>query len=221
MIYISASDLVKKSMAQMVYLHLTKTTNKPTPAQINGDLYASNFIGTETKEKRGMIRHKDFIIFFCIDMVVADVAVEIKSTQFDIKEWYFNQSIVQSSLYAYFITLVKKLDTPKFMVNKGAKYEVIDLYTDPIRYYTLKFGDSIYLIEKSIHVMYFYLRKAVFFKNCIELDFTQAITKAKEWDNEYKFKDHIDLITKIKYKKLNGRTREEKNNQENTLIPRI
>jgi len=71
MIYISASDLVKKSMAQMVYLYLTKTTNQPTPAQITGDLYASNFIGTETKEKRGMIRHKDFIIFFCIDMVVA------------------------------------------------------------------------------------------------------------------------------------------------------
>lgn len=199
----SASDLVKKSASQILYLILKKIRLKPTPGQYNGEAYAEEIIKKEmaSSEKRGIINlDNNCLIFFCVDLVKGNKYVEIKmvNDMKDYPEWYLHSSIMQATLYASLLQDVTFLDTPKFRKKEGYKQEVIPVAENPI--FELWFGDHRYSIFPSNEVKQHYLNKAKLIDSCVD---STDYSKCREFDAKFKFKEFDTfkpLFKKIKKK---------------------
>jgi hypothetical protein len=203
MIHISAANLIKSSLKQMLYIHYTNKERIATPGQLAGNDHAYNVANNMIQEKRGTLRCKDFNIYFTIDAITADIAIEIKHITRSPELWMLHSSIMQSSFYASLLKYVNYLDTPAFRLSQGYKQERIELNDNPIRYYVLMFGDDKYIIEPSSKVFNHYLLKASLFRTlALKKDFTYAMNKATEWDSEYKFKENNLYIDTIKFTKI-------------------
>ena len=195
----SASDLVKKSASQILYLTLKKIRLTPTPGQYKGDKHAEEVVKKEeaSSEKRGVVELDDSLVFFCVDMVKDNKYVEIKMVEDmeDYPDWYLHSSIMQATLYASLLQDVKYLDTPKFRKKEGYKQEVILVAKNPI--FELWFGEDKYEIYPDSQVKEHYLNKAKLIESCIaNMDYSTC----REFDSRYKFKE-FELFKPL-YKKI-------------------
>lgn len=182
----SASDLIKKSAAQLLYIRLNNISRFPTQQQLEGNTYAqiiTDKLGASA-EKRGIFSIEDINIYFCIDLVKDNTFAEIKHVIGKYEDWYLQGSIMQATLYASLLSKVNTLDTPDFRIREGYKQEVISV---PKRYnYELWFGDEVYKVKPNKAILEHYINKAKLIKNSIE---TLNYRACREFDKEYKFKE--------------------------------
>lgn len=151
----SASELVKRSAAQLVFLRNAKVRPKPTPQALVGEAY-QHAVSEQMKsdghkvadEMCGCYRYDDNAVYFCIDIVRNDEFVEVKSVLDEnhkntliYPEWYFQISILQCAVYKALLTAMDgcTLVTPKFRLDAG--YELITKNVDKSLPYRLKFGE--------------------------------------------------------------------------------
>ena len=183
----SASQLVKCSTSQLLYFALKKVINTPTKNQIEGNKYAEDIVKKEAapSEKRGIVPIKDDVLFFCVDMVVNNTFIEIKQVKEQIYEdWYLHSSILQSSFYAYLLTQVKQLDTPKFRIKEGYKQEIIQI---PSKFtFELWFGVEKYSIKPNKAIYKHYIKKLMLVKEAIN---TSDFDKCRTFDAKFKHKE--------------------------------
>ena len=197
---ISASSIVKMSLKQLAYLELSNKQKTITQGMLDGNKYAKKLCDKmDYQEKRGTVKTKKFKIFFSVDAIQSDIAIEIKHVNDNTQTWFLIKSIIQSSLYASLLKEVKYLDTPYFMIQKGHQNEIINLNDNPIRYFILMFGKQKILVEPSSRVLAHYIIKAQELANILKLDFSSAMKRAEKWDAIYKFKEDY-LLKSITYK---------------------
>jgi hypothetical protein len=199
---LSASQLIKSSLAQMVYLTKRRIQKPVTKAQIEGNKYAEQVSKGLPQELRGTVRYDMFTIFFCLDALGGDTAMEIKNVEGEYEDWYFKSSLIQTSLYFSLLDKVSYLDTPAFRRKEGYDEIFVDLKENPIHHYHLLFGEHFVLsVSKNEDVYKHYIRKAYMFCEAMAHDWEEAMYTAKKWDSKYKFKE-LDLFT-VDYEKLN------------------
>jgi hypothetical protein len=195
---ISAANLIKQSMKQMVYFHFNKSKPQPSQRMIDGTAYQDKF-NFDHKERRGIYTVNDINIFFSIDGIHGDIAYEIKHIDHNL-QWLVNMSIIQTSFYHSLLHKVSSLDTPKFMTDKEHPYYIMDLNSNKINYYLLVTKDSKYAVEPSKQVFYHYVYKALLLNKIINGDYDHYDEAAK-WDNLFKHKEHY-LLKHINYKPI-------------------
>jgi len=100
---IGASQLIKSSLAQLVYLNYKKKNRKVTKRQYTGNKYAEIKAKGLAQELRGLISFKKFNLFFCIDAIKDKTGIEIKYVEDKYEDWYLYSSILQSIFYASLI----------------------------------------------------------------------------------------------------------------------
>jgi hypothetical protein len=195
----SASELVKKSASQILYMTLKKLQYKATDRQLKGNEYADKIVLKEeaSSEKRGVVQLKeDNLLFFCIDMIKDNKFIEIKMVdERPVEEWYLLSSINQSAFYASLLKDVKTLDTPKFRKKEGFKQEII-FVPDEFNF-ELWFGKDKYLVQPNDKLKDHYLNKADIIHKSI---LTKSFDEVREFDLKYKHKEFE--IFKPVYKKL-------------------
>lgn len=209
MINYSAAKLIKQSAAQIAYLtykYLKDGVHTvPTKEQVKGVIH-QNTIAKENKlseELRGTLNFDDCKLHFCIDGYNKNdnIYYEIKSTNFKVEKWYYEQSVIQSIFLATAISKVSELCTPSFLIKKGYE-KITEQVKDDYKFYLL-FGKKKILIKPNSHIYDFYIRKLHIVNKCIiesDKTFYLDLLEAKKYDALYKFKDYELLIPK-KYKR--------------------
>jgi hypothetical protein len=193
----SASNLVKRSASQYLYMELNKVVPIPTQGQISGNEYANGIIKQKKacSEKRGIINYEDMTLYFCIDMVNGTTFTEIKQVinMDNYPEWFLQSSILQAVYYATLISKVNILDTPYFMIKQGYENEII---TVPKSFnFELWFGTHVYQIFPNELVYKHYLQKMeTIFKGINIINYDEC----REFDRMYKHKEFS--IFKPEYK---------------------
>jgi len=197
----SASELVKRSAAQLLYKEIKRIEWASTPRQKRGNDYADEIVLKEeaSAEKRGIVPIGDNLLFFCIDMVRDNLFVEIKMVEDEdsTEDWYLTSSIVQSTFYASLLEKVKTLDTPKFRKKEGFKQEIMAV-PDDFRF-ELWFGNQHFEIKPNDKILNHYMDKAnLVYKSIPDKDFDACRLfdlkyKHKEFDI---FRPYFKLITK-------------------------
>ena len=193
----SASELVKKSLSQLLYNKvINKIHLKPTDNQIKGNEYSQKISNKEggLSEKRGIINIGDDKLYFCVDLIQDNKFIEIKMVNNE-NDFFLKSAILQSTLYCSLLKKVKTLDTPTFLKKEGIKNEIIvrpDKYT-----FELWFGDKRYKIYSNSNVENFYINKLKSLKNCI---LHKNFNGAKLYDSKYKGKE-FDILNP-KYKEI-------------------
>lgn len=197
---ILASSIVKMSLKKIAYIELSNKQKTITQGMLDGNKHAEKLSNKmDYQEKRGTIKTKDFKMFFSVDAIQSDIAIEIKHINENTQTWFLINSIIQSSFYASLLKEVKYLDTPYFMIQQGHQNEIINLDDNPIRYFILMFGKQKILVEPSSRVLAHYMIKAQELVNVLKLDFTSAMKRAEKWDAIYKFKEDY-LLKSITFK---------------------
>ena len=184
----SASDLVARSAAQLLFKQVRKLQWKATPRQLKGNEYAEAIVAKEeaSAERRGIIKHNDDLLFFCVDMVKDDTYIEIKKVddQTNYEPWYLQAAIMQSTLYASLLLDVILLDTPKSRKKEGYKQELT--YLNDQRNYELWFGTERFKIEPNDEIKAHFIAKMELLSTAIPLaDFETC----RQWDRQYKFQE--------------------------------
>ena len=212
MIFLGAAQLVKNSMKHTLY---TTINNKPkvvTEIMNNGDKYADIVTAHMHKELRGTVKTKDFTVFFCVDGIYANTAVEVKHVEDpnNVENWFFIMSALQTSFYASLLKEVTYLDTPAFMLDKGYPEMIRDLKEWPIYNYLMIFGKNKFLVEPSQKVFAHYMIKAqeiarllkyVYNKPYNSNDVNMVYNYAAKWDEIYNKKEYY-LMKYFNVKKL-------------------
>lgn len=197
----SASELVKRSAAQLLYKELKKIQWETTSRQLKGNEYANEIVkkNEASPEKRGIIELEEDLLFFCIDLVKDNKFVEIKMVEDEnnYEDWYLYSSIMQSIFYASLLQKVKTLDTPKFRKKEGYKQEIIEV---PKKFkFELWFGNNQkYNIFPNKKILNHYLNKAKLIKSCIK---SKDFDSCKKFDLKFKHKEFS--IFKPKYEEIN------------------
>lgn len=196
---ISASDLIKRSAKQLVYLRLKKEKIHNWMME-RGVEYQHKVVkdeslqNTVTEELRGCYPYKNYNIFFCIDMLKDSAFYEIKSI-FDEEgnptlvydDWYLNQSILQCAFYKSLIMKMPStiLYTPKFRIKEGYKKISVDVKREwP---YYLMFGEvGVYEVQvlDPDSIIDFYINK---------IESLGDYTSAGCFDSKYKWKEFDEL----------------------------
>jgi hypothetical protein len=196
----SASELIKRSASQLLYIQLRNLQWQATPRQTKGNEYAEEIVKKEeaSSEKRGIVSIGDNLLFFCIDLIKDNKFVEIKMIEDEnnYEDWYLYSSIIQSTFYATLLTQVKTLDTPKFRKKEGYKQEII-LVPDNFEF-ELWFGKyQKYKIYPNQEILNHYINKAKLIDSCVE---TKDFDTCRIFDLKYKFKEFS--IYKPKYEPI-------------------
>lgn len=191
----SASELVKRSASQLVYIYIKRIEYEATPRQYRGNIHAEKIIELEeaSAERRGVINIEKDLLFFCVDMVKGNTYVEIKMVEGEYEQWYLESSIVQSAFYASLLEDVKTLDTPKFRKKEGYKQKV-DIVEESKKF-ELWFGEDRYDIVPSDKLKQHFIEKLIIVKRGVE---SRNFDEARIWDAKFKFKEY-DMY-KPKYK---------------------
>lgn len=193
----SASELVKKSASQIVYITSKQIKTIITPRQHIGDTYAKSIIKQEkaSEEKRGIIKINEDSLYFCIDMVKNNIFTEIKMINGTFENWYFESSILQATFYATLLSKVKTLDTPQLRLKEGFKREEIKVPKD--FQFQLWFGKEKYEVFQNEKVFDFYIDKIKSIKLSLENENYDAV---KQFDSDFKHKEFEYL--KPEYRKI-------------------
>ena len=204
----SASDLIKKSCRQIVFLRnkrqqiATSMQNKGIKFQskITDDIKQLNS-GRAAEELRGQYLAGDILIFFCVDIFADNKFYEVKSIQdkdgnitTEYPQWYLESSLLQCALYKSLLIEGNNdvLFTPKFRIKEGFEYvaQPVDKFGD----YFLIFGDVAkyqITVNDSTSIIDFYLDKI---EHCANYDL------ATKFDNNYKRKEFELLSQFFDYK---------------------
>lgn len=200
----SASSLVKSSSRQLKYRSENSVEKPATQGMQDGERFQTSVaeriksLGIEiSQEKRGMFSEEDIRIFFCVDIITDNAFIEVKSVrdENDVPLWYLESSILQVALYKSLIMQgnINELVTPKFLLDKGEKFEKISVDTD-LRY-LLVFGDRMFNVvtPDSGRIVDFYLSK---------IESLESWESAKEWDERFKFREFEFLREVIGFKEI-------------------
>lgn len=206
----SASELIKRSAAQLVYFRRTGTKPQITENMKIGESYQYKVSDTERKnghkvadEMCGCYTFGENAIYFCIDIVREDCFVEVKSV-FDesgkdsltYPEWYFESSILQCAVYK---SLLMNMDgdtlvTPQFRLNEGCEYKT--LKAERSLPYLLKFGSvGVYRVDVTDSK-----RIIKFLKD--KINALKDYDTARAFDTKYKHKEFNLLRDCFTYKKV-------------------
>lgn len=191
----SASDLIKKSAAQILYKEVKKIEWKKTNRQYRGNEYAEEIVKKEnaSSERRGCIVVENCNLFFCIDMLKDNLAVEIKMIENSYEDWYLHSSILQATFYYTALSKVKTLYTPKFKLKEGYKQEATSIPSN--LEFQLWFGDDKYKIFTNEDIYNHYVKKMKLIHDCLNpINFEDC----RKFDNHYKFKEFNLLKPKFK-----------------------
>lgn len=203
----SASDLIKKSSRQIVFLRNKKERIATAmqrkgiefQSKITNDVRLSNK-GIVAEELRGSYSYDDVTIFFCVDLFANDCFFEVKSVfdddgnnSLEYEEWYLKNSILQCALYKSLLMLGDNdcLFTPKFRIREGFEYKAQPV--NKLNDYFLIFGDvAKYKIEvdNPMEIINFYKKKI---NSLCDYD------TATVFDNMYKRKEFETLSNHFKY----------------------
>lgn len=151
----SASELLKRSAAQLVYFRRTGNKPQTTENMKIGEAYQAKVSestrneGHKVADEMGGCYVFDVnAIYFCIDIVREDCFVEVKSV-FDengqdcltYPNWYFENSVLQCAVYKSLLLNMEGniLVTPKFRLNDG--YDLRKMNVNKSLPYILKFGN--------------------------------------------------------------------------------
>ena len=150
----SASDLCKRSAAQILYFIKSGTKPKVTDRMLMGSKYQmdvyNDILGSGENafdEMQGVYHCGDDNIYFCIDIVKPDGFIEVKSVFGDsdniainYDKWYLESSLLQCAVYKSLLMNMEgnKLRTAQFRVNEGVERREIEVDTN--QPYYLKFG---------------------------------------------------------------------------------
>ena len=205
----SASDLVKRSAAQIVYLRYRAEAALSRRALL-GEQYQSKIVKGESlsnvvaDEMRGCYTYDGDEIFFCIDMIKNGEFFEIKSVQdkdgneTDIyPEWYLNNLLLQCAFYKSLILNMNgsTLYTPKFRLKEGFKKAHIEINKSASYY--LIFG-SVGMFKVDVidpkKIISFYENK---------IDHCTDYEMARKYDTEYKRKEFELLSPFFQYQTCN------------------
>jgi hypothetical protein len=193
----SASDLVKKSAAQIKYLR-DKAISIHTWKMENGIEYEHK-IAEENKgsceEMRTAYSNNDITIFACHDIVCDDKIIEVKTTEFGDEQWYFESSLVQVAFYkSLLMTSNGDLYTPKFRTKEGYNrdYKKVNPNID----YHLMFGDKEYKIDvlNPDKIIEYFLDKAKI--TMLEYD------DCRNYDKQHKWQHYNELCKYFNYEKV-------------------
>ena len=199
---ISASELVKSSLAQMVYLMYNEDKRFVTDRQLQGVEYQKEF-KFEYEEMRGSYKPSLFYMNFAVDGIDKNVAYEVKMVNPDAPVWLFKMSVLQSSFYYTLLKHVSFLKTATFHIKAGNEPKTIYLNNYPIDKFVLIYGFKRYEISMCDELFDFYLNKLKYLESCIMLnDFTKSIEMARQWDAQFKKKEIDMFYHKIEIKEL-------------------
>lgn len=193
---ISASDIIKKSACQILYL---RTHPKPqaTVRQLVGNEMADK-ISVGFKEMRGIYSIRDIKVFYSFDEIQINddetcfIEHKYVENHDEVEDWFFNYSALQIVFYAalHAVNKNKHYETATFMVSKGCTKEVIDLpiFVPDKNKFILQFGGKTYgiTLKNPKAIVKYYLQK---------VESTRNYRDAQLWDNEHKFKDYEFLYT--------------------------
>ena len=199
---ISAAELVKSSLAQMVYLMYNEDKRFVTDRQLQGVEYQKEF-KFEYEEMRGCYKPSLFYLNFSIDGIDNNVGYEVKMVNPDAPAWLFKMSVIQSSFYYMLLNHVSSLKTATFHIKAGNEPKTIYLNNYPIDKFVLIYGSKRYEVSMCDELFDFYINKLKYLESCIMLnDITKSIEMARQWDAQFKKKE-IDLFFhKITVKEL-------------------
>lgn len=200
----SASELVKRSAAQLLYLRTHNNIQQTmTQRAIMGEEYQHNYVSSERscndtvyEEMAGCYRSGGDTIFFSVDMVKNGTCYEIKSVSNDIplEDWYLKSSVLQCAFYKSLIANMNTniLRTAKFMLRNGSPYK--EVYVDRQRPYHLILGNvgewQVDIVNDGV-ILDFYLNKIA------HLD---SYDSARKFDSMYKHREYEALSRYIKLK---------------------
>jgi hypothetical protein len=188
-VFFSASDLVKRSAAQILYKKLHAVDWKRSNEQVLGDNYAKSIAAREnaSSERRGTVDIDNLKLFFCVDLVKDNKFVEIKMVmdEDNCETWYLPMSILQATFYATLLSRVTHLDTPRFRQNEGFKQIKTKVPSD--FEFELWFGDNQkFRIFPNVEIYDHYVKKM----KIIERGFQNVdYTECRAFDAKFKFKE--------------------------------
>lgn len=196
----SASDLIKKSAAQIKYLQLRRELYRKRlteNCQRGVNYQAKMACKLEAAEEyRGTYCQNDIVIYFCNDLVTARKIVEVKSVVGAVESWYFESSLLQTAFYKAMLMLSNGwLFTPKFRIKEG--YARNKIQVNPLIDYHLLFGNKEYkiiipTIEDAKIIVDFFVQKASIIAK-------GSWDEARSFDSKYKFKQYEALNNHFKY----------------------
>lgn len=185
---IGAANLVKDSASKLLYMELNKVERPVSQGQLDGNKYADSVVKKEKgcAEKRGTVKLRDAMLYFCVDMVKDGRFIEIKSVrdELDCPEWYLTSSVLQSTFFATLLQKVDYLDTPKFRLDEGYPNEVMELPKD--RPFELWFGIRKFRVHSDTVLMGHYYAKIEVLSEGLK---NKSYDGVREWDAKYKFKE--------------------------------
>lgn len=201
MIY-SASDLTKKSAAQILYENI-HGKRRPTQGAIDGNAYAETVQTSEYVEMRGAYNAFDDIdIYFSIDefflggasMVLHEIKMVRDMSSYE--DWYFNSSILQTAFYLSLSRSVEHYQRATFALKQYGNLE-IDIPLDVKREVVLLFGEDKYSVDVTND-------NAVlnYFKRKIRAIEERSFDVCRDYDKVHKFRHFQDLHEVITFKKI-------------------
>lgn len=206
----SASELLKRSAAQLVYFRRTGTAPEVTKQMKIGEAYQCNVSNKSREaghkvsdEMGGCYTYGDNAIYFCIDIVREDCFVEVKSVLNENGEnclayptWYFEASILQCAVYKALLMSMNgdTLVTPKFRLDAG--YADRKITVDKSLPYKLKFGEVGTFIVNVTNAE----RLIGFLKE--KINALKDYDTARAFDSKYKHKEYSLLKDCFTYKTI-------------------
>lgn len=185
----SASDLCKRSAAQIFYLRTHPNKIIVTPEQVAGIKKQANNSRSPYREMGGSYKlTNEDIIYFSWDEVILNVDsgkakfVEHKQVLGESESWYKNNSILQTALYGALALQQWEFKTSLFHILNGNPKHKIDLFGYSRSFY-LQFGKESYRVRllKSTKLLNFLKEKALASK---------TYNTAIEFDKQYKHKEY-------------------------------
>lgn len=206
----SASDLCKRSAAQILYF--IKSGNRPqvTDKMLAGCAYQKSIFDeiiangeNAFDEMQGVYHFDDNNIYFCIDIVKDNGFIEVKSL-FDengketthYADWYLASSLLQCAVYKSLLMSMdgNKLRTAQFRLDEGAEKREIEV--DANKPYYLKFG-SVGTFEvkvKNSEAILDFLHK--------KIESMSDFVTAKAFDKEFRYNEFNILSQYFEYNKI-------------------
>jgi hypothetical protein len=182
----SVGKLCKQSASQILFLSNRPPQVVATPEQIAGIKYQSQVSLSKYKEMCGNSSISGKTLYYSWDEVQVKSGgilrfIEHKKVAGDYQNWYLNNSLLQTAIYAAFTLKTRRLNTAKFYSALGNPVYTIDT-RGASRKFFLKFGNETYRVSVTNTDK---IRK--FMKNKIKS--LENYTLAKEFDSIWKHKE--------------------------------
>jgi hypothetical protein len=186
----SVGDLCKKSACQLYYLRSHPEKVIVTPEQLSGIKKQANKSESKYREMCGSYNLGTNKLYFSWDEVRIKSGgvlqfIEHKQVLSTPEEWYLNNSLLQTAIYATLSVRTRKFETAKFYQKQGNPCLKLDTLGASRRFY-LYFGSKGYRVrlENSEKLVQFIKEKAQASMN---------YNNASAWDKKWKHKEFLLL----------------------------